>query len=112
MKIKLTKINTVENPSVSSASSIDEYGKSVWDSLFKNTHTEDHLSPPIEYSIIGTLVNDIEVGKSLMVNRESRNGVVVPGLFTTSIVQSIGYQNNKIVGFTTNNSIYTVEYIN
>ena len=111
MKIQLTKIDTVENPLVESASSIDEYGKSVWNSIFKNTHTEDHLSPPIEYSITGELINDIEVGKSIKVNRESRNGVMVPGLFYTSPVVTIGFKDNKIVGFTTKNSLYKIDYL-
>ena len=109
MKIRLKKIAVADNPLTTTASTIDEYGKSVWGSLFKPT--DDHLSPPVEYEITGWIASDIKVGESLLINRETRNGVNVPGMFVTSPVQSIGKSNDKLIGFTTKNSVYTVEEI-
>ena len=50
----------------------------------------DGLSIPIEYNIEGYLLNKIQVNESVMVNRIKRNGVHVPGVFSTSRVTEVG----------------------
>ena len=71
---------------------------------------EDHIagqpqdanySIPIEYNLEGSLIYDIEVGKSVIVERTNRNGQEVRGVFTTSRVTEVG--DNY---FKTQNSLY------
>lgn len=58
-------------------------------------------SLPIEYWVTGHLIDDVEVGKSVVVTRDCRNGVKTSGLFTTSTVTEITDS-----GFKTLNSEY------
>jgi hypothetical protein len=104
---KLTKIDTNEFPLVESAKTIEEYGASVWNSLY--TLFENHLSPPIDYWIAGDIVGDIECGKSVVMNRKIRNGVEVDGIFYTSPVETIHREKDEITYFVTKNSLYKVE---
>jgi hypothetical protein len=62
---------------------------------------DENVSLPVEYTIEGELMGIISVGNSVVVNRDTRNGVKMPGIFTTSTVQDIGYKS-----FTTRNSVY------
>ena len=66
----------------------------------------ENKSLPIEYTIEGELVTPIEIGKSLMVHRHKRNGVVSEGFFTTSIITSVSSDT-----FTTKNSVYRYMYV-
>lgn len=65
------------------------------------------VSLPVEYEIEGFLRAPMKVGEPLLVNRIKRNGVVIPGMFSTSPIV-------KINGHTveTANSIYQIGKIN
>jgi hypothetical protein len=76
---------------------------------------EDHIagksqdcnySIPVEYNLEGSLIYDIEVGKSVIVERTNRNGEEVHGVFTTSKVTEVG--NNY---FKTRNSVYSYKFL-
>lgn len=80
--------------------------------------TWDELDPglalqgiPVDYSITGILEEDIAVGKRAEVIRESRNGVITPGIFETSVVDEIIRGNSKIIHFVTENSVYKMEIL-
>lgn len=64
------------------------------------------VSLPIDYTVEGTLVNDVEVGKTVQIFRTKRNNVALPGFFETSPVTKIG-----MAGFTTQNSVYGLEVL-
>lgn len=71
------------------------------------TWQRENYSLPIEYTAEGVLISPIEVGKSVLMDREKRNDVVVTGSFHTSVVTEVGED-----WFKTNNSVYTFEYLN
>ena len=62
----------------------------------------DNYSIPIQYNLEGSLIYDIEVGKSVIVERTKRNGVEVCGVFSTSRVTEVGVNY-----FKTQNSVYS-----
>lgn len=64
------------------------------------------VSLPIEYTIEGYLLKEIEVGEPVRVHRMIRNGVEKEGQFETSPVTKI-----TETGFETTNSIYHLEKI-
>jgi len=101
---KLTKIDKCDIPNVQSAQTVEEYGASVWDSLFKASISEDHLSPNVGYWVAGDILEGPEVGQSLKMMRYIRNDVKCPGLFYTSPVTIVDGDY-----FTTTNSIYKIE---
>ena len=105
---KITKISTVDFPIKESAESIEEYGASVWNSLFSK-NDEDHKSPPIDYWIAGSIIGEVECGKPLMVQRSIRNGVVVDGIFISSPIQYVLKSMDELCYITTKNSIYKIE---
>lgn len=102
---KITKLKAVENPVVQTASSDKEYRDSVVNGLF-NSFEDKHLSPSVDYWIIGELMAPPVVGQSLMVNRWNRNGVLCMGIFTTSPITKITDD-----GFETMNSVYKMEEV-
>jgi hypothetical protein len=61
----------------------------------------DGLSLPVEYEIEGELSAPIEVGKSVLVFRDRRNGKPVDGIFQTTTVLEVSPE-----GFRTRNSVY------
>ena len=67
---------------------------------------DDLHSIPIEYNLEGNLMYDIEVDKSVIVERTKRNGVEVRGVFTTSRVTEVG--DNY---FKTQNSVYSYKLL-
>jgi hypothetical protein len=101
---KLTKLDISENPLVESAGTLQEYGKSVWDSLGQLSINDNHLSPNVGYWVAGDILEGPVVGESLKMMRHIRNGVEVPGLFHTSLVVNIDGDY-----FTTVNSLYKIE---
>ena len=102
---KLTKLDTAQNPRVESAQTVEEYGESIWQSLFKNTQFDSgHLSPSVGYSVVGEILREAVVGDSLRMMRYSRNGEVTPGVFQTSEITEVDGDY-----FTTMNSLYKVE---
>jgi hypothetical protein len=66
----------------------------------------NYSSIPIEYNLEGVLSYDIEVGKSVVVDRTKRNGVEAYGVFSTSTVTEVG--NNY---FKTQNSVYSYKFL-
>ena len=101
---KLTKLDISENPLVESAGTLEEYGKSVWDSLGQLSINNDHLSPNVGYWVAGDILEGPVVGESLKMMRYIRNGIEVTGLFYTSPVVKIDGDY-----FTTGNSLYKIE---
>lgn len=70
------------------------------------------LSPYIGYWITGKLMSKPECGNSLIVDRDSRNGVEARGVFKTSEIQIIsGDDKNNYCIIHTNNSIYEIERV-
>ena len=67
---------------------------------------DNNTSIPVEYNLEGYLLNDIEVGKNVIVERTKRNGEEVCGMFTTSRVTEVG--NNY---FKTQNSVYSYKFL-
>lgn len=69
-----------------------------------------NVSIPISYNIEGVLLNDINIGQSIIALRSKRNNIEYSGLFSTSDVKTI----SAVDGFTmieTNNSIYRMKEI-
>lgn len=91
MKIKITKLAAVEGGCL--AASNDEY--------VPGTEGVEGKSIPVDYWLEGVLLAPITVGENVRVLRESRCGVVCPGMFITSPVTQITKG-----GFTTQNSVY------
>ena len=75
---------------------------------YKPGENNGDTSVPVEYTITGYLVGDIEVGKGIHVLRDTRNGVKADGFFDTSVVRKIQNRPSGLV-VTTNNSVYEVE---
>jgi hypothetical protein len=93
-KIEITKLSPTVNPA---AFTPPKEG-------YRYGQVNDNVSLPVDYTAIGVLEEDIEVGKSIKMLRESRNGVVTPGLFQTSpIVKITGNQVSTL------NSIYLIK---
>lgn len=61
----------------------------------------DGMSLPVEYEIEGELAAPIEVGKSVLVFRDRRNGKKADGIFQTTKVLEVTPE-----GFRTRNSVY------
>lgn len=64
---------------------------------------ESGLSPPISYEVVGVLVADVAVGKPIVMMRESRNGVEVPGTFATTALRAFSDKSVR-----TANSVYEI----
>src|ERR1044072_6856019 len=96
---RITKIGVAENAQVPAANSLSEI-------------TPGQLHPtlglPIDYWVEGTFYSDIVEGQSVTILRKIRNGVEVPGIFTTSPVATV--TNDKVLLFRTANSDYIVEF--
>ena len=92
---KITKLKPVVDFICPTAVTTEEYRKS------------DDLSPNVDYWVIGEVLAEPTIGRSLMVKRYIRNGIEVPGLFSTSLVTEITEN-----GFKTMNSEYKIEKVN
>jgi hypothetical protein len=66
----------------------------------------DEVSLPADYTVKGYLVENIQQGHRVMIDRYERNGVKVGGIMVTSPVKVI--RNST---FETDNSIYIVELL-
>jgi len=96
---KITKLKSVKNPIFPTADTHDEYRESLVSDV--------DVSPPVDYWIIGELLAQPTVGRSLMMKRYIRNGVEIDGFFSTSCVTEI-----TETGFCTMNSEYLMEKVN
>ena len=65
----------------------------------------------VGYYIKGFLLNDIEVGKLILIERHIRNGDKALGVMNTSVVKEIIPQGDGILLVHTENSIYKVQFI-
>ena len=65
----------------------------------------------VGYYIKGFLLNDIEVGKLILIERYIRNGDKALGVMNTSVVKEIIPQGDGILLVHTENSIYKVQFI-
>lgn len=92
-KVKITKLTALPNAPVAAAK---------WDE-YKLGSGDNVLSTPVDYEVEGVLAEDIVVGKCVEMLRTKRNGVEMPGLFTTSQVTFIDKEF-----FTTQNSKYRI----
>jgi len=67
---------------------------------------DETYSLPLEYTIEGELVGKISKGNSVIVMRDTRNGVKMPGWFSTSAVTKV--TKNR---FHTQNSVYNYKFL-
>lgn len=96
-KVRLLKIDTSDNP---------EYPAAEW-ANYKFGGYNPGVSLPIEYSVEGYLITDIQIGNSIVINRTKRNEEITGGHLKSSPVEKI---ENKVIH--TNNSRYVLEVIN
>lgn len=104
--VKITKIKICEDA---------EYRTPDWDE-YELGKINGNMSLPVDYYLEGYLLEEIKVGKPVLVERISRNGEKIGGFFSTSFVREISYQENKNQEggcwfFKTLNSIYRMDYI-
>lgn len=99
--IKLIKIDTSVNPEIPTP----EMRK------FAPGEHNPGASVPISYWVTGWLLNDVEVGRPLIIERNNRNGVVMPGIMNTSAIQEIELFPGGLL-LSTINSIYRLEWLN
>jgi len=64
------------------------------------------FSIPVDYTIEGELLRPITVNKCVMIARDTRNGVKMPGEFATSLVVELTDKT-----FRTRNSVYDFEFL-
>ena len=95
-KVRISKLGAVHDPEYPTP----EKGN------YKYGQYNPYVSVPVDYTVEGTLMYPIEVGKTVLVDRTKRNGVEVNGLFRSSSVTKI-----TKTGFHTLNSRYKVEYL-
>lgn len=93
---KIEKIDTTDDPAVESAD---------WDEY--EPGRRNSKSPPVEYSVEGKVVSNIEEGAYLTVHRWSRNGEPAEGVMRTSEIQSVTEEEDFII-VETQSSVYKV----
>jgi len=101
---KITKLKASDDPLCPTADTHDDYRHSVTSSLFK--YEDSHLSPSVDYWIIGEILRGPVIGESLVVSRWVRNGELIRGTFQTSQITKITED-----GFETMNSVYKLEEV-
>lgn len=67
---------------------------------------DNSTSLPVDYVLVGYLVARPQSGQPVKVLRISRNDVVTPGLFVSTVVQQLTND-----GFVTENSVYRLEFL-
>ena len=73
---------------------------------YKPGQDNGDVSLPVDYTAEGYLAEDIKIGQCIVLNRTKRNGVITPGILTTSALQNL--EGNRAE---TQNSVYIVEEI-
>ena len=106
--IKLTKIDINPNSEVIQSSTVEEYRtdqeRGTWGQFYQGK------SPPVDYWIVGELVNKIELDMPVIIDRWNRNGVVMRGTIYTSIVKNVE-KKDGVTYITTANSLYKMEKV-
>jgi len=92
--VKLTKLREADCPASRAAN---------W-SAYVPGAGDNGGSLPVDYVIVGILMEPPVVGQSVEILRLERNGVPALGVFTSTLVTSVCDQ-----GFTTLNSVYRLE---
>lgn len=100
--IKLTKIKVNADSTIEQAKTIEEYRASL--------ERGEDKSPPVEYTINGIPMNTPTIGQIFIVDRHSRNGVEVRGIFNTSTIIDI-IPSPDVTFILTQNSVYKLENI-
>lgn len=97
--IKFSKMSAVQSPYLRTPS-IKEF-----------TPGKDNpgVSTPIDYHVTGHLSKDVEVGKPVIIMRDSRNGLVISGIMVTSLVEKIELKDNGLIIYTLN-SVYHLDW--
>jgi hypothetical protein len=103
---KITKIKIVENPLAETAKSVEDYRESLLSDFLSPSMNVNHLSPSIDYWVIGEILQQPIVGKSLIMDRWIRNGVPARGRFQTTEITEL-FEG----GFKTMNSVYKIEEV-
>lgn len=78
--------------------------------ITKLEHASEIQMLDVGYWVQGFLLRDIEVGRSIVLDRHNRNGTEIKGVFNTSPVKSITRQGNLLL-IDTENSKYQVEFV-
>jgi len=100
--VRITKFAESENPKFTSAD-IRNY---------KHGEENEGVSLPIDYWIEGTLLESVDEGRHIVVDRRIRNGVSMPGIFRTSRVTKIEKSGAGICDVVeTQNSKYMIEVL-
>ncbi len=103
MKIKVMKIKVKKI----SEAALPRYRTANWDE-YKCGEDNGDISLPVEYELTGTIIGSLETGKSLVIQRDTRNGIECLGLFYSTTVKNIIEKDNyKIIE--TENSVYQLE---
>ena len=97
-RIRLQKASASNNPACPTPDA---------DDFVPGAHNAN-VSLPEGYTVEGTLVYPIEVGKSIVIARTHRNGIAAAGLTKTTPVVAINQLDGNNVRVETANSIYTV----
>lgn len=100
VQVRLTKHAACKNPVTPTPEMRD----------YRTGEDNGDVSLPTNYSVEGTLIPPLKAGFPLNILRSKRNGVVCSGYTSTSPIQRIDEGNGKLV-LTTQNSIYTLEYL-
>ena len=100
MKVRITKLASVDNPEFPTPS-MEGY---------KCGKDNGNLSLPAEYYAEGYLISRIEIGKSIRMERHNRNGVECLGIFETSPVVAMEEKEGQIF-VETANSKYQIDHI-
>lgn len=95
--VLIRKLMAAENPLVPTAA----------ENTYINGHKNPGVSLPLAYEIEGELLHDVVVGEYMTAFRRKRNGVETPGVFETSVVQSIEQIGERAI-VRTANSVYEV----
>lgn len=69
------------------------------------------VSLPVNYTVTGVVITEPVVGLRLLIDRDSRNGVKVSGIFSSSNITKILSHSETSIQFNTENSTYLMELI-
>jgi hypothetical protein len=100
---QITKLKSVENPLFPTPDN----------SAYAPGKDNGDVSVPVDYTVEGYLLNEIQEGECARMDRRKRNGVEVDGTFQTSQIQHVSTDlAQKGEGmFRTQNSVYEVKIL-
>lgn len=79
--------------------------------LVKTSPVNDDYVLLSGYTVEGELIQPIEPGTRIMLARDKRNGVEVPGLFTSSLIRNISVDGSDEIRIETENSTWIMTNI-